>query len=491
MIRDTLARLEKAIGELAEINSALDVASIVAITDVRGNITFANSKFCEISKYSIDELLGQNHRIINSGYHSEAFFKDMWKTIAHGEIWRGEIKNKAKDGTFYWMDTTIVPLLKEDGKPYQYVSFRIDITERKQTEETLDTLISTMPDVVVFKDAEGRWLKANRAALELLNLGEETYQGKTALELAELSTDYKGTLLELEEADSPAWQAAETMDSEQEIVHSNGRVQIFSITRVPVFQSDGKRGGMIVIGKDVTEQKQTEEFLRRSDKVALVGQLAAGIAHEIRNPLAAIKWSIQLLQMDGTETEAQSHEQYDMIMSELDRVDGIVGELLLLAKPHEVHYENMKVHQITKMVVTLMQSQARRNHVELEMRLAENLPEIRCEPNQLKQVLVNLIKNAIEAMPTGGKVEVTGDLLTDDRIRLRVKDEGCGIPQEEANRLGEPFFSTKDKGTGLGLMVSHRIIEDHQGRLDITSEVGKGTIVDVILPTATAFETAI
>lgn len=469
----------QAIHALTDINYALDEALIVAVTDVRGNITFANERFCHFSKYTYSELLGQNHRIINSGYHSAAFFREMWRTIAHGDIWRGEVKNRAKDGTFYWMDTTIVPCLNDNGKPYQYVSFRNEITERKLAEERLETLVATMPDIVIFKDGDGRWIHANNRAIEFFQLSHVDYKGLTSEQIALLPGTFGEILGQLGNTDEEAWKKGSKLQWEWAFKSPNGKKIIFDVTKVPVFHNNGSRSGLIVIDRDITEAKATEEFLRRADKISAVGQMASGIAHEIRNPLAAMKWALHVFTMDHPEFS----DHFETILGELSRVDGIVSELLMLAKPHETRFVHMKLDDVFGVVMSMMAIQARRSGVHLDLHVADDLPSVRCEPNQLKQVLINIIKNAIESTRERGHVHVKANADVEGFLRIHVVDDGEGMPPDVLQRLGEPFLSTKEQGTGLGMMMCYKIIQDHHGRIEVHSEVGKGTEMVVWLPT--------
>ncbi|OOE05592.1 PAS domain-containing sensor histidine kinase [Anoxybacillus kestanbolensis] len=237
--------------------------------------------------------------------------------------------------------------------------------------------------------------------------------------------------------------------------------------------------GLMMV-RDITEKKEMEEQLRKSDTLSVVGQLAAGIAHEIRNPMTALKGFIQLLQ-GSIGNDCEQHNMYfHVIMSELKRIESIITEFLVLAKPQAVHYERGDVAKIMQETVDLLSVQATMHNIQIEATY-EPVPPIYCDSKQLKQVFINILKNAIEVMPKGGTITVSVAHVAEG-VRISVRDEGSGIPKDKIKKLGEPFYTTKERGTGLGLMVSYKIIEEHQGRIDVESEVGVGTTFYITLP---------
>jgi two-component system, sporulation sensor kinase A len=232
--------------------------------------------------------------------------------------------------------------------------------------------------------------------------------------------------------------------------------------------------------RDISERKQTEALLIQSEKLSVVGQLAAGIAHEIRNPLTSLKGFTQLLKGKYS----SDSEYFDIMLTELDRINSIVTELMMVAKPQIVQYRATNVTGIMISVIQLLESQAILNNVRIQLDSSDYpSPYVYCDENQLKQVFINIMKNAFEAMPEGGILKIiqqqnAGDLL------LRFVDQGVGISHDHMPKLGDPFFTTKPHGNGLGLMVCYKMIEAHQGTLSIHSEPGEGTTVDIMLPLA-------
>ncbi|MCA1319189.1 PAS domain S-box protein [Bacillus tianshenii] len=234
------------------------------------------------------------------------------------------------------------------------------------------------------------------------------------------------------------------------------------------------KNAMQVIIRDITEKKQAEAVMLQSEKLSVAGQLAAGIAHEIRNPLTAIKGFFKLLEREMD----QKKEYFHIIESELSRIELILSELLLLAKPHKVRIQKVSLDTLLKDVTTLLETQAIMNNVWFEMKLDAKDPYIQCDDNQVKQVFINLIKNGIEAMSEGGNIFIE----TEDEgaeVIIRIRDEGAGIPEEIIARLGEPFYTTKTTGTGLGLMITFNIIKNHHGTVSVKSEVGQGSTFEV------------
>src|SRR5688572_12528744 len=355
--------LERSLKELADIKFALDQSTIVAITDQRGIINYVNDEFCRISKYSREELLGQDYRIINSGYHPKDFIRDLWTTIASGQVWKGELRNRASDGSIYWVDTTIVPFLNSDGKPYQYVAIRHDITQRK--------------------------------------LGEEQ-------------------ILQ---------QAAE---------------------------------------------------LQRAAQLSFVGELAAGLAHEIKNPLAGIQGVVDILirRRDKNDPEREALEG---VRHEVERIDSTVRALLDRARPRLISVRASSLSDIVVRAINLARGQLANiasggRNVGIEFQPPVDPITIAIDPAQIEDAVLNLIINAIEAVGNDGTVKIQVGRSKNERSEefedeaiVEVSDNGRGISEEDLARIFNPFFTTRTGGTGLGLPAVRRIARAHGGRVEVNS----------------------
>ncbi|MCC3646483.1 PAS domain S-box protein [Cytobacillus oceanisediminis] len=355
---------------------------------------------------------------------------------------------------------------------WQFDKSRYYAEKARASEESYKMLLESLPvSVLIHKDFE--ILYANSSAVSGLSASDKgALIGRSLLDFIEM--DYKGRLQERYQYIKAEKQLINNI--EYQVKRLDGARRYFEVSSLYV-EFEGKEA-VLSIGTDISDKKkEQEQLLQKSEKLALLGQMAAGIAHEIRNPLTSIKGFVQLFK-----SSSQKEEYFDIVLSELDRINGIVGEFLVLAKPTADIFEKQDLTKLISEVILLSNTQSILNNVEIKVENNLHSPMIHCEKNQLKQVFLNIIKNAIEAMPDGGQLTIKVMKKTGNTISVQFIDQGVGISEDRISSLGEPFYTTKEKGTGLGLMICYKIIENHNGRLTIESKVGEGTKMEIELP---------
>jgi PAS domain S-box-containing protein len=658
VLRGSLQATERTLRELSKQKFALDQHAIMAITDVEGKITHANDKFCAISKYSREELLGQDHRIVNSGHHPREFFEEMYSSIARGQVWHGEIRNRAKDGTIYWVDTTIVPHLSEEGKPTQCVVIRTDITRQKKAEEALrgskvflEAIMENIDDLIMVADLDDTVLFVSPSYQRIMGYQAEELIGRKAASLV-----YADDLPALDRAISGMRQGAnggrlklrylhkdgswkhieccvsmqrnangdperlvvvsrgidERLAAERDIkaahtetelffhaipsiligLDSEGRItrwnqtaaRVFGLVETSVtgkriddcgvkwlhadmagevqkwlgaalayrcddltFELNGKKRylglqvrniprpeevgkALIITGADITERRQLEDQLRQGQKLEAIGQLSAGVAHEINTPTQFVSDNVRFLRDSWQDVAnliqaAQELRQasaagapadellgkFDQISQKADveyllkevplaisqsqeglqRVAKIVRAIKEFSHPDSSEMEAVNLNKAIETTVTVASNEWK-YVANMKTVFDEELAAVPCLSGELNQVVLNLLVNASHAIAdkVASNPSEKGTITVTTRnnppwAEIDIQDTGQGIPAEIRSRIFEPFFTTKEvgKGTGQGLALAHSaIVNRHHGQLWFDSEVGVGTTFHIRLP---------
>lgn len=241
-------------------------ANTIVITDIYGNIEFVNPKFTELTGYTAEEAIGQNPRILNAGTQPKEYYESMWKTISNGKTWKGEFHNKTKYNELFWEQVTISPIKDDYGQIINYLGIKENITAVRESELRLKTLMNISPNAIYLKDGKGQWIEANKTGLKLFGLENIDFKGHTDEELALQAGFYKEALLYCKQTDEQAWEKGETTISEELIPILDGNFKTYEVTKMPQFNSDGTRKGLVIVGNDITDRKETIKLLVNSEE---------------------------------------------------------------------------------------------------------------------------------------------------------------------------------------------------------------------------------
>jgi len=472
--------------------------------NVGGTITSVNDKFCKISGYNREELIGQNHRILKSAYHQDSFYEEMWHTISSGQVWHGTICNYNKAGEEYWVDSTIVPFLDEKGKPYKYVSARTDVTKVIQSEARLERSQE-------FANI-GNWdWNIDSGSLYWSDVTWKLYGYKKG----SVDSSYDNFMNVVHPDDKKLVVSAitnciennEPYDIEHRVVWPDGKEHWMHASGDVICNNAGHATHMLGVVQKVTKRKQAERALIVAREEAenanrAKSQFLSSMSHELRTPMNAIMGFGQLLNMEVEQPlNSSQKENVTEILKASDHLLELINEVLDLAQIEagriELSIEDVLLgHVITESLQLILplankrgiSIQLFRGDTELSISdLTEDQNIVRADHTRTKQVIINLLSNAVKYNTENGKITIKCQKQDNHSVRISVTDTGKGLNQEQQKQLFTAFNrlgaeNTDVEGTGIGLVITQNIVELMGGDIGVESKLGTGSTFWFELP---------
>lgn len=500
VLAPTMAKFEGTQNILSEdlikpILDAVGQSALVAITDVQGSILYVNEKFIEVSKYSFEELMGQNHRILKSGFHPPEFYQELWQTISSGKIWRGEIKNKDKEGAYYWVDTSISPIYDKNGKISKYIAIRFLITDKKILEEKaknytqdlelrvkertveleeekqkllleknkISTIVESIGDGVFVVDSDYKIIVFNKEASRLTQFTTQEVMGQVYTSIMRFMSEKDGAT-----QDNFVRQAMEkgitgSMAKDTVLIRKDGSKLSVADSVAPLKNESGQVIGSVVVFRDSTKEREIDRMKTEFLSVA---------AHQLKTPLGSMRWNLEALVEDGEDLDPEMKETIQDISASNIRIIDLVNDLLNVSRIDQGRVANepkpTSVNQVIDESLGELGHAIKQKQLKLVYQKDQQFPSIILDPKHLREVIQNLLSNAIKYNRPQGTVWIENKVVGGG-MEIKISDTGIGIPKQDLTKLFSKFYrasnasQSQTDGSGLGLFVVKKYIEDWGG----------------------------
>ncbi|WP_283152924.1 PAS domain-containing sensor histidine kinase [Guptibacillus hwajinpoensis] len=450
---------------------------IISLLDPKGNLLYVSPSYRAYAREGIEDEIGRSSIRYVHEEDKERVRKEFFKLVKYRQPLIIQYRMQRKDGIYRYIESQGTCISNENERSYVVVSR--DVTERHEAEMLLHwnekkhrMILEHSNDLICMMNNEGTSVYASPSYKEVLGYEQNEVVGKDIL-----------TFIHPEDFEKCQRAIQKLTETKQPIttiyrkLHASGHDIILEAKGMAVIDEEGNVNHFVFISRDITEKIQLQQYRENIEKLALIGDVAAGFAHEIRNPLTSIKGFVKLL----ARQEESDRTYHQIIEDELTNIEEVVNGFISLGKPEASEVAEVSLLKLIKNAITVLTPQASSKNIRINISSQLKSIVIRCQRNQMKQVFINILKNSVEAIEQDGQIDV---ILEENQngVIIEIHDNGMGIDEERLERIGVPFYTNKEKGIGLGMTVSNKIITEHRGRLKIESKPGQGTKVLIQLP---------